>query len=71
MSTLAIAAIIIGLALATEQYFDTVRTHREWAANDASFWRRTGRKFILINQYLIMIIGFGFIATGIVVLFVM
>ena len=39
MLTLAIAAIIIGLALATEQYFDTVRTHREWAANDASFWR--------------------------------
>ena len=50
MLTLAIAAIIIGLALATEQYFDTARTRREWAANDASFNPDTLNFVVLEND---------------------
>lgn len=68
--TLALLTIIVGLALTVEQHLDTVRTRKQWAADDPSFWRRLGRRAILVNQYLIMIIGIGFMVAGTVVLFV-
>lgn len=68
--TLALISIVIGLALAVEQHFDTVRTRREWAADDPSRLKRVGRKLILVNQYLIMIIGLALCVAGLVVLLV-